>query len=189
MKPGMKQMNGFSLVEMVIVTIVLAIMATAVAPLAMNSLRAYDATLGDVVALDKLRYATERLAREIREVTYTPASGATSAAFAIGTMASSTVSFTRTYYTAAASSTAVVTVGNTGSAVTLAYSTMAGTGAQVLTDELNGVGGLTFTYLNASNVATASTVDVRSVQIDLTLSHNGHLYPQRTTVELKNYLP
>lgn len=183
MGAGMQRARGFTLIELVIVTIVIGIMAAVLAPLALSSLKAYDDTLGDVVVLDKLRYATERLAREIREVNYDSTTG-----FAFTSMGANSTAFTRTFYDAAgAASTATVTVGNTGSDVTLAYSTLHAVGAQVLTNELNGATGLSFSYFTSDGVTTTTDpLLVRSVQISLTLSHNGNTYPQLTRIELKN---
>lgn len=180
----MRQTRGFTLIELVIVSIVIGIMAAVLSPLMLSNLRAYDDTLGDLVTLDKVRYATERLAREVREVNYDSTTG-----FAFSSMGANSMAFTRTFYdaTSGTESTATVTVGNTGSAITLAYSTLAGTGAQVLTDELNGSTGLSFSYFTSDGVTTTTDpLAVRTVRITLTLSHNGNPYQQTTQVELKN---
>lgn len=184
----MKYVRGFTLIELIIVISVIGIMASALAPIMQSSLRAYDNTLNDLIVLDKLRYATERLAREIREVKDNDTTANTN--FAFTSMSTSAPVFTRDYNTCADSTcntittvTRTVTVGNAGSTVTLAYSDMSGTGAQVLTDQ---VSSLAFAYFDKDGVSTASTVDVRYVQISLTLNQNGNDYTQRTRVELRN---
>lgn len=197
MRPDMQRARGFTLIELIIVTIVIGIMAAVLAPLMLSSLRAYDDTLGDVVVLDKLRYATERLAREIREVNYDSAT--TSYAFTSSVAApSNSMTFTRSYYdsSGAITATRTVTVGTTTTSsascvtapcVTLAYSDIAGNAAQVLTDELGSAGNLAFSYYQQDGATPATNnVDVRYVQINLTLRHNGNDYPQHTRVELKN---
>ncbi len=193
MRPKIQNAGGFTLVELIVVSIVLGIMAAVLAPLMLSSLRAYDYTLGDVVVLDKLRYATERLAREIREINYDSSNGfdfihpSTGVEFSSGGMGSNSMKFKRTFYdTSGTSSVANVTVGNNGSNVTLAYSTIA-IPAQILTNELNGNAGLAFAYFTSDGVTTTTDpMLVRSVEISLTLLHNGNTYPQRTRVELKN---
>jgi len=172
-----------TLVELIIVIIVIGIMAAALAPLALSSLQAYNNTLGDVVVLDKLRYAIERLSREIREVNYNSSTG-----FAFANMGTHSMAFTRTFYdSSGVASTATVTIGNTGNAVTLAYSNPP-VAAQVLTDELDGNGGLEFAYFTSDGVAQANDQkDVRIVQIKLTLMHNGNPYSQLTQMQLKNF--
>ena len=187
----MRHEGGFTLFELVIVAIVSAILAAVVTPLALSSLRAYDNTLSNLIVLDKLRYATERLAREIREVNYN--SGSSSYAFS--SMGNNSMAFTRSYYdSSGAAITRTVTVGNSGAAVTLTYSDMAGTGAQVLTDQISSTNSLTFAYYdkdgcNANTTPTLcaiTTGNVRYVQITLTLTQNGNPYTQRTRVALKN---
>lgn len=189
--------QGFSLIELVIVTVVLGMLSSMLTPLMFTSLNAYNATEGDIVALDKLRYATERLAREIRETNYNAATG-----FAFADMGANALTFTRSFADSTGGiSAATVSVGNTGTAVTLAYSTPAtNPAAPVLTDELNGTEGLAFTYFDANGCDAANTtppctgaavtaITVRSVGIALTLSHNGQPYTQSTRVELKSFVP
>lgn len=185
MRAQLHRAKGFTLIELIIATIVIGIMAAAISPLVVSSLRAYDEVLADVVVLDKLRYATERIAREVREVNYDPTTG-----FAFTSRGANAMSFTRTYVNTSGveSANTLVTIGNTGAAVTLAYSLPSGVGAQVLTDELGGTGNLAFAYYQADGATPAtSNTDVRYVQISLTLVHNGNNYPQRTRVELKRY--
>ena len=165
----MKNARGFTLIEMVAVIIIIAILAAAVAPMALSSLRAYDATLNSITTLDKLRYATERLARELRAVNYNGTN------FIIN-MSTSAPVFTKTDGVA-------VTVGNAVPTVTLAYSTIAATPTPVLTDQ---VSALSFAYYDQDGVSTASSSAVRYVEISLTLAQGAQLYSQRTRVALRN---
>lgn len=197
MRSNASHMRGFSLIELVIVTVVLGILAAILTPIMFTSLNAYNAVQGDIVVLDKLRYATERLAREIRETNYNNATG-----FAFASMGANSTQFTRSFSDSAGNiSMATVTVGNIGTAVTLAYSApVTNPAAPVLTDELNGAGGLVFTYYDqngcdATNTtapctgAAVTAMTVRSVDISLTLSHNGQPYTQTTRAELKRFVP
>jgi prepilin-type N-terminal cleavage/methylation domain-containing protein len=206
MRPGRHRSRGFTLIELVIVTVITGILAAMLAPLALASLQAYGSTLGDVVVLDKLRYATERLAREIRSVQYaSPTSGVTSCTniptpavnkYCISSMTATGLAFRR-FYKADKSDPTNVTIGtSTGASascitppcVTLAYDTVASNAAQVLTDELGTASNLAFTYYQQDGTTTLGTdnTNVSYVQISLTLRHNDNDYTQRTRVELRN---
>jgi Tfp pilus assembly protein PilW len=206
MKPAKLLVRGFTLIELVIFSITVSIMAVVLSPIMLSSLSAYDSIQGDVVVLDKLRYATERMAREIREIQYassytTPAtncsdSPTTTDHYCIFIMGANSMRFRRSYTDSTGAITwRTVTIGNTGSAVTLAYSDMSSTGAIVLTDELGAAGNLGFAYFQqdgstatlAGNVTCpVSNTCMDSIEITLTLSHNGNDYTQHTRVNLRN---
>lgn len=212
MKSKMRQNGGFTLIELIIVTTLVSIMAAALAPIVLSTLHAYDSTLGDTLVLDKLRYSTERLAREIRGVQY--ASSTTSPAtncgdspsttdhYCISAMSSNNFAFRRAYTDTTGGVTwRTVTIAttascSTGVCVTLAYSDMNSTGVQVLTDELGATSNLALSYYQQDGTTTAniagntnctvSNTCVRYVEISLTLRHNNNNYTQRTRVELRN---
>ncbi len=169
--------RGFTLIELVIVTVLVGIMATALVPLATSSLRAYRSTVDDVAVLDKLRYTTERLSREIRSIQYasntdtdhpTACADASTNRYCITTMNAGSLAFrmckTFDFTTVPTSCTAYrnVTIGTsatasatcvTPSCVTLSYSDLAGGAAQVLTDQLST---LSFTYLQNDGATPAT---------------------------------
>ncbi len=208
MKSSKTQMRGFTLIELIIVSVIVGIMTAVLSPLMLSSLRAHDDILGDVVALDKLRYATERLAREIREIQY--ASSTTTPAtfcnpptntiidqYCITAMGTSGLTFRRSYTDSTGVPTwRTVTIGSTSTAVTLAYSDINSGTAQVLTDELGAASNLVFHYFQKDDTTAATlagnvncavlTTCVSFVQIGLTLSHNGQTYTQSTRVNLRN---
>ena len=177
----MNNKRGFTLIELVIVAVVVSILAAVLAPLALSSLRAYDETLKDLIVLDKLRYSTERLAREIREVNWDKTNG-----FAF-TAQTGSLAFTRSLWDSSGNlNTAVpVIICYSGSTVSLNYSSSC-TGANTLTDQFNA---LSFAFYDKDGKGTAVATAIRSVQISLTLqkSSTGPFYSQRTRVELKNY--
>ena len=164
--------QGFTLLEMVIALVVLGLLGAAAGYGLVGGALAFSGTSDAVQTLGKLRHASERMAREIREIRRNPV---TPAAYDITTMNATTLAFTKTDGTS-------VTLAGTPPLVTLAYSTPAGT--HTLTDE---VSSLAFTYLQGDG-ATAATGngDVGFVELELILSRSGNSYPQRVRVALRN---
>jgi hypothetical protein len=179
---------GVSLIELVYALAMLAILAAVLVPLALNGLRAYQATRIEVSQLDQLRYATERLAREIREVRY---SSESEAAFHVFTPTS--VAFTRTLRDAAGSEVSErVTVALADSRLMLGYDSLAGVGSQML---LGSVKNLSFVGLDGLQQAMVWTnppsagqlAAVHAVRIELEVQGtDGLTRTRQTTVQLKN---
>ncbi len=172
MHPSIRSLpGGFTLIEMTMVIVILGVLAAATAPLLTNSFQAYETNQTNLVTLSKLRYATERIAREIREVNFNGTN------YQIGTMTGTTLSFTKND----AAST-VVTVTSAPPLVTLQYSTPAMTAT--LTDQ---VSSLQFQYFDINDAATASNVNVAYVDVVLTLTDpNSGAAVQRTRIALRN---
>ena len=62
MPTNIQMTRGFSLIELVITTVVIGIMAMVLSPLLLSSLNAYDTTLGDVaVSYTHLTLPTKRI--------------------------------------------------------------------------------------------------------------------------------
>lgn len=162
--------RGFTLIEMVMVIIVLSVMAGLTAPMMLKGMQAYEGTHRSLLTLDKLRYATERLAREIRETNLNAGT------FAISMAAAPPLTLTKT-------DGVLVTVSSAGSNLNLGYSTPAV--SDVLTDEYSAV---TFAYFDRDGAATASAAAVRYVDVTLTLTNpaNGQNYSQKTRVALRD---
>ncbi|HKK14212.1 MAG TPA: hypothetical protein VKA14_06075, partial [Gammaproteobacteria bacterium] len=119
--------------------------------------------------LGKLRVATERMAREIREVRRDPGG------YAITTMTASDLVFTKADGTR-------VTLKSSPPQITLAYDSPAG--AHTLCDQVGSAG---FQYLQADgSTAATGPGDVKFVVIQVVLTANGNNYPQRTRVALRN---
>lgn len=202
--------SGFTLFEMIIATVLLGIMAALFAPVLPSSIQAYDDALENVVVLDKLRYATERLGREIRMMQYANSqpnpsesyvagindcgdSPATSDRYCITGMSATGITFRSdrgdgTYHTV----TIAVTGTSPNQTVTLAYSDTASGAAQDLTDDVKS---LALNYYQ-SNGTTAATLGGNTdcansgtcpayVEIAITLSHNNNDYLQTTRIGLR----
>jgi prepilin-type N-terminal cleavage/methylation domain-containing protein len=167
-----KQQRGFTLIEMIISLVVLGLLGAAAGYGLTGGALAFSSTADAVQTLAKLRYASERMARETREIRrdlITPA------VYDITTMTATTLVFTKTDGVS-------VTLDGAPPLVTLAYSLPAGT--PTLTDE---VSSLAFSYLQADGVTAATgNSDVAFVEIELILTRSGNSYSQRTRVALRN---
>ncbi len=165
--------NGFSLMEMVIVLTTLALLAAVAGPYLANGVRAYNDTSASVHTLGKLRAASERLVREIREIDntggyriFTPVSGP-----------NSTLRFTKT-------DTETVTIDTSASLLRMGYASVNTGTPYILSDEL---ASLTFRYWQADGVSAATgNADVAIIEFELVLSHAGNSYAQRSRVALRN---
>ncbi len=167
-----RRQQGFTLMEMVIALVVLGLLGSVAGYGLVGGVLAFSETTGTVKTLGNLRYANERMAREIREIRRNPV---TPANYDISTMTASNLVFTR-------SDGIIVTLTAAPPLVQLGYSTPALN--QTLTDE---VGSLNFTYLQADgSTAATGNNDIAFVDFELVLSHNGNNYPQRSRVSLRN---
>ncbi len=148
---------------------IMGIMAAVSWPVMDTSLRAYTELSETTETLGKLRYAMERIAREVRETDHNGSN------FVIGTMAVGTLSFTKRDGTA-------VTLTSSGANASLQYSSPSVT--STLTDQVNS---LAFAYYQSdgSTLATSNS-NISFVQISLTLEEDGSTYPQRTRIALRN---
>src|ERR1700716_2391461 len=69
----MQSARGWSLVELVVAILVLGMLAAFIGPVLVSALTAYDMTSGTVSAYAKMRYARERMEREMRDIRRSPA--------------------------------------------------------------------------------------------------------------------
>lgn len=167
----MKRARGFTLIEAVVTIIVLSILAAVGAPILSGTLLTFSETTTDLHTLSQLRYATERLAREVREVRH---EGGT---YSVSSMAASSLAFTKRDGIS-------VTLSGTAPNLTIAYSTPSGT--YKLTDQLQS---LTLNYYQVNGVTAATnSTNLAFVQIDMTLQNpqSQGLFRQRTRVALRN---
>jgi prepilin-type N-terminal cleavage/methylation domain-containing protein len=169
---NLKQQTGFTMFEMVVSITILGIIAAVTAPMFSQGLGAAQSAVDNLHTLDKLRYATERLVREIRQVNYN------GAAYDISTMTASAITFTKDD-----SAATQVSVTTGGGLLIMAYSTPAASGT--LTDE---VSGFSLAYYDSTGAVTASAANVVFVEITLTLTNteSGAVNTQRTRVGLRD---
>ena len=162
---------GFTLIELIMVILVVGIMAASTLPLLTNAFFVFETNQTNLVTLSKLRYATERIAREVREVAFNGTN------YQIVPMGMNTLSFTKND----AAST-VVTITSAPPLVTLQYSTPAM--SATLTDQVTS---LQFQYFDINNAVTASNVDVAYIDVALTLTDPiSGVAVQRTRIALRN---
>jgi prepilin-type N-terminal cleavage/methylation domain-containing protein len=169
---GRAHQAGFTLIEMVIAIVILGLLGAVAGYGLQNGATAFVNTTDNVHTLGKLRVASERLVRELREIRRDPA---TPALYDIATMNTSSLAFTKLDGTG-------VTLSSAPPLVTLAYSTPVGT--HTLTDEVNS---LTFAYYQGDGITPATgNGDVAFIELELVLTRNGQSYPQRARVALRN---
>ncbi len=65
-----RRQHGFSLIELVIAMVLTSLLAVAAMQPVLRAIQARSAVAGNLSAIDSLRYATERMVRELRQVRY-----------------------------------------------------------------------------------------------------------------------
>jgi len=165
--------RGFTLIEMVMVIVIIGILAAFSTPFLLGTFEAFETNQTNLVTLTKMRYATERMAREIREVRF--AGGV----YAI-VMGATSLQFTKND-----TAGTVVTITSAPPLVTLQYSAPAMNAT--LTDQVV-ANGLQFLYFDINNNSVGvTTANVAYVDIDLTLTDpNSGAMQQRPRVALRN---
>lgn len=163
--------KGFTLIELVATLLVLGLMTSFAVPYLSNGARVYNDTSAALQTVSKLRYASERMARELREIRNVGGS------FDISTPVTgpgNSITFIK-------SDGVQVSVNDTAPTLSLTYDTLVGNFP--LTDELTSV---TFNYYQADGVTQATGIgDVAYIEFELILN-NGNSYNQRSRVALRN---
>jgi prepilin-type N-terminal cleavage/methylation domain-containing protein len=162
--------RGFTLIEMVMTLVLIGILAAVGAPMIANGMRVATTASTELATVSQLRYATERIAREIREVRFT------GGAFSVTTTTAATFVFTKTDGTG-------VTINYSGTNVTMAYS--GGVGTVGTSNLVTQATAFQFTYTNVSPYVAGSSP---TVNVSLTLRNptTGATFTQTTRVVLRN---
>lgn len=160
------------MIEMIISILILGVLGTIAGQGLVGGTRAFSDNADVLQTLGKLRYASERMVREVREIRRATANPVN---FDITVMTATALSFTRGNGTN-------VTITARPPLLELAYSVPAG--AQTLTDEVDS---MTFAYFQNDGSTTATSIaDVAFIEFNLELFRAGRIYPQRTRVALRN---
>src|SRR5258708_3523446 len=167
----MQSARGWSLVELVVVILILSTLAVFVGPLLVSALTAYSMTSGTVSAYAKMRYAMERMEREIRDIRRSPAD-TTKYDINAGTLSATNFDFVKWDGTA-------VQIDLNGTKVRVTYGAAAGTladNASLL--ELK-------YYRHDGTTETAVVNNIEFVQVRMTLTDKANSYASRVRVSLR----
>ncbi len=169
-----RQAAGFTLLEMVVTIATLSILAMLVTPYLSLSVRAYNDNAVESQILGELRYASERIARELRDIRRNPASPAD---YDIATpFVSNRIRFSR-------NDGERVTIDSATSALNLSYFSLQGDSPFPLSTSLQGI---TFSYFQSDEVNPAlGSSDLAYIEFEIQLGANGNTYSQRSRVALR----
>lgn len=169
--------HGFTLIELVITLMIMGVLAAWGSSIISDNFRTVQVLTSTQTSADQVRYAVERVAREIREVKYIDKTTGYAVASTMSP-AASTMAFTRTI----SGLDVLVTVDKAGTDLTLAYSPAA---ASLVSRQVTA---FTMDFLKLDNTAATLATDVRFVVITLTVTDatSGQAITQRTRVALRN---
>ena len=190
---------GVTLLELTLVIALIGILGSAAVPAVVASFKAQAKTKDNGVMLDKMRYALERLAFEIREVSvgtvtimtgtklafsradYVPLTAATYTQ----TTRAVTIDLIPPQFVTAANGTSI---NQCNGKLTLSYSTPIPSPAGYVPVLTDGVCELAFNYYDQANAVATTAATVRYVQISLTLAPTtgGPQFKQYTRIALRN---
>lgn len=157
----MRKKQGFTLIEMVIVIVILSIIAGVAARVISTALNSYFDNQNIVNANEQGRLALERMTRDIHAIN-SPSS--------ITTATSNTFSF----------------IDVNGNSVTYSLS-----GSRLLRNSVvlaDGVNVLAFEYYTGAGASAGTTTAIRYINVRLNITQNNVNYTLRTTITTMNYV-
>lgn len=166
--------NGFTLLEMVVAIAAMALLAMLVTPYLSLSVRAYNNNSVELKILGELRYASERIARELRDMRRNPLSPAD---YDIVTpLSGNSIIFVR-------NDGETVTVEDAAPQLNLRYNSVAANAPFPLSTSLQS---LTFNYLRSDEILPpVGSADLAYIEFEIQLLANGQTYSQRSRVALR----
>ncbi len=166
--------KGFTLLEMIVTITTLALLGMLLTPYLTLSVRAYNDNAATLGVVGELRYASERIVRELREIRRKPSSVSE---YDIATPLSTTnIKFLR-------NDGETVTIEASPPQLNLRYQSVSSNDPFPLSASLQG---LTFNYLQNDGIATAvGSDDVAYIEFEIQLVSNGQTYSQRSRVALR----
>ena len=169
-----RQHSGFTLLEMVIAITALSLLAALVTPYLSLSVRAYTTNAANLQVLGELRYASERIVRELREIRRDPLSPSD---YEIVTpLSPNNIIFVR-------NDGKSVTIERAASQLNLRYDSVAHNAPFPLTTSLQS---LVFNYLRRDETTFATgNDDLAYIEFEIQLSANNQIYRQRSRVALR----
>lgn len=174
--------RGATLVEILIVVVLLGIMGAWGSTMFASNYRTARIVDSGKTSADQLRYAVERLSREIREVKFTSAAAGYAITSTLAPAATS-LAFTRTI----GSTDTTVTIAQSGTTVTLGYS---GGTTSTIAQQVSAFSMDFYTIDSDSGAVSATTAvtNVRYVVMSITSvdSLSGQSLTERTRITLRN---
>lgn len=180
----MRRTEGFSMVELVLVIVILGILVAFVGPVLYNAMRSYAGIQVGAQTNAKVRYAMERISREMRDIRR---QATNSAYLDIPGMSASSIVFFQ-------SGGSRVVLNAAGGVVNLEYLPAGGsTLSGMLLDQVQ-PGSFALSYFQQNN-ALASTItaspstttqQVSFVQVSMSIVDGTNTFPARLRIDLRN---